>query len=365
MNFEKIKEVLTRDMGKGSNKGVSAGGGEGLPSRQVYKKEKDKKLLTSVKRRLFVSVEEGSVRGVVMMYKDGQMNVESLLTFSEGEIRSIDEKLSIKDIREVKGAIKTSKSSKKTVDIVFGNIQEETKVVKYPPLDKKMLQDMIDDSFVKFFPGSIEELKIRGVESLGDMSGDKYIFLSTVLRKDMVETLLKMEKNGVQVGVVYNQTLALKNVLNSVDVGTLSKCMVYMKRNKVEVLIVKGGTLIFHKVINLESENKEDFYRIGAELYDDNQKRVVKILPDLNSTIDYVHQKEGLSFNYILLAGDLVNIEGAVPIINEGTGIQTKRLDVSEQTDAFELLNWSGEEIGLLNTDYIIPYGLSLRGVVV
>lgn len=359
MGISKIKRFLTRDVGSDAETTNPNNAG----SRVVRKK---KRMGAKVeKKKLVVSIYGNQLRGVVTVSKAGQLDIENVFTIHEVvEDDKVVDYLSVLTLSMLKDKVAENRGVKKNIVVVMENVETLNKIVKYPPLDKKIIVDMVEDSYEKFFQSHPKDISIRGTENLGQLmeqNGEMYYLISSVNEQGVKDIALQLEGNKTPVDVVYNNILALTNVLASVNTEETVKCMLYMKGNSTQVLIMYNGVLIFHKSVDKENDSVID-NNIPVSDDEGDRVRIRYILSGVNSTLDYIRQRDNLNFTGLLLAGDLIGMEGAEGIITAETGITAANLSIKEQTTGFSLVNWSGEES--IEETYLVPYGASLRGVV-
>lgn len=334
----------------------------------------------STKRQLTIEITNTEVRGLIISSKSGVINVEEAFHMQEQDILNTSQTtLSEQVIATIKEKVAYHKTARSGIVISLPSLGGVSKVVKLPPLDNKTLQDMIQEDYKKFFTNLLEET-IKGTEKLGDRGkkqGEIYYLLSTMPKLPIISLSTQIDKRKVRIDSIYNEVLALRNVLSLVAKDKQTKCLIVLRPDKIQLIVMNNNTLVFHKILDLTKEDiVNDDLSMGytdswsvkkkenAEetLNNERVSRLYSTLSWVSNTLDYINQKKNVVITEVLLAGEYIKIPTAKSLMTEELGIDVFDLNICNTEDTKqEVLNWTYDS---LEDDYLIPFGLSLRGVV-
>lgn len=335
---------------------------------------------TVTSKKLTVELTDNTLRGLVVESKSGRLDIHDAFALDVKDLIGGNKLFVSEQVIEIlTDKTKYHKISGNKISLILTSLGCNDKVIKYPPLDKKTLNELIKESYMKFFTDHKEPFSIRGTELLGDMNipkGELYYLLSSVPKKSMLDISLQLEREKLTIDTIYNEVLALTNVLKLLNPSIKTKALLYTKDKRVYVMFTRNNTLIFHKSIEIAKPIVYDTIDPSTlDVWSKNYRKplndtknqdkltnfLTNSLPDVSSTLDYVKQKEGLDYSELLIAGDLVEYPNIEHILTEELGTTTKILDVLSSDNLLDIANWTK---GSITADYLVPLGLSLRGLV-
>ena len=332
----------------------------------------------STKRQLTIEISDTEVRGLIISIKLGIITVEDAFCIQEKDVlNSTKTALSEQVVVTIRDKVKEHKTSRTGISIALSISGGVDKIVKLPPLDNKTMRDMLNENYKKFFT-TLTDDNIQGTETLGNRGkkqGEVYFLLSTFPKLPTISLSNQLEKRKVRINNIYNEVLALRNVLSLVTPEKQTKCLLFMWKNRVQLVVTHNNTLIFHKMSELNrGTGGLDDLNIGysdawsnSKIEGEERAQSVRI-SSLNSTLswaastlEYINQKKNVIVTEVLIAGDYLKIPTAKELISEELGVYVQELTVShEENTAMEIVNWTNEN---LESDYLISLGLSLRGL--
>jgi hypothetical protein len=338
-------------------------------------------------KKVAIEITESTLRGIVISSKLGQLDIHETFTLDKEDIIGPNKSfLSDEALSLIMEKLIIHKVAKKKASFIFSTLGADDKVLKYPPLDKKTLESLITESYTKFFTDKSPD-NIKGTELLGDMGipkGEVYYLISKVPKTSILDISMQVERKKIRIDTIYNETLALKNVMNLVNRATATICMLYTKGEKAYVLLTRNNTLIFHKIIeggkvtasptiiDLIPANSKDGYwgsmvdtTAPPEATEDSVKLnllLANVIPDVQGTIDFIRIKENYIFDELLISGDVAKLPDIEELLTEELGIPVKKLDIANtEKTQLDIANWTYDDI---TADFIVPLGLALKGVV-
>lgn len=343
-----------------------------------------KDLLTkdfSSKRQLTLEISDNEAKGLIVFTKSGVINVEEAFRIQEPDtLNSSQTVVSEQLLTTIKEKVAYHKTGRTGITIAFTSLGAVEKVVKLPPLDTKTIHMMLQDNYTKFFT-SVATDSIQGTERLGDSGkkqGEVYYFISTIPKLPIISLSTQLDKRKIRIDTIYNEVLALRNVLLLFDRGNPTKCLVYMRQDKVQLIVTHNNTLIFHKTVELNqniASTVEDLSVGYGDVWSNTSKeakeekenntrltRVYSTLTWVANTIEYINQKTNVTIEKVFVAGDYLKVPNATTLLTSELGVEVEQLNVrKEEETAKEVVNWTYDS---LEDDYLIPFGLALRGVV-
>lgn len=342
-------------------------------------KKKKAKVPTKQRNKTSIVVYDDGIACVLTEYRGGKLEILEAYTMkSKNHTGGNSPYLSTESLGlmiEMEGK-KRKKSPGVGVSILFSHIRGNEKVLKYPPLDKGTVQELISQSYLKFYGSTSDGITINGTEYLGDMgveNGELYYVISTVPKQKILDACVKLEKGKIPLDAIYSEVLALRNILTAVKKDEAVKCLVHTRGDRAHVLITRNNTLVFHKEVAGENKGGGNTninrlmvtaptanYGKEAEEQREKEAALMNVLPDIARTLDYVAQKEGIVVRGVIISGDLLHVHDVEEVVASELGVEVEKLNLTGTTNAIEIVNLTANS---RTADYTLPIGLALRGV--
>lgn len=338
--------------------------------------------LVGSKKSISFEVGDTYVKGIITSFKADTLTIEEAFMLTGIDTLGVNGTyITDSALSYIVDKIKDHGVKRNKVSFVFPTLGGAEKVIKCPPLDKNTVNSLIDESYTKFFAGQNDFNSIRGTEYLGDTKspkGEMYYFISTAPKQNLLDISTQIEQKKVSIDTIYNEVLALTNVLSLIAVTKHSKCLLFSNNKRIYIVYVKNDTLIFHRNLDIDKAKNTGVKGIivptvpikepPLEALEEHknteiiQKIKSNIIPDVISTLDFLRVKEGAEIDEILVAGDLTKLPDIVSVLSFGIGQGVRKLNLEDHSDKnIHVTNQTTEDIEL---DYVIPLGLALKGVV-